>query len=138
MRAPSLASFTDSPPPSLSLPHLLPTPPPPPTSSPLPPPPTSFPLPLPPPRLSPSSEARLQLLYKRSVRSSTDPFKRATYCVVGRCEVADNHSDICSKTEDYMWLKVDGTVASVMRASSSSPSPPPFPLPPFPSPPSFP
>lgn len=111
MRAPSLASFTDSPPPSLS------------------PSPTSFPLP--PPRLSPSSEARLQLLYKRSVRSSTDPFKRATYCVVGRCEVADNHSDICSKTEDYMWLKVGGTVASVILSFiflSLSPSIPLFPL----------
>ena len=63
--------------------------------------------PLPPSqRLSPSSEARLRLLYKRSVRISTDPFKRAVYCLVGRCEVADSHTDVCTKTEDYMWLKV--------------------------------
>ena len=62
--------------------------------------------PPPPPRLSPSSEARLQLLYKRSVRSSTDPYKRAVHCLVGRCEVADCHASVCSKTEDYMWLKV--------------------------------
>lgn len=57
-------------------------------------------------RLSPSSEARLQLNYKRTVRSSTDPFKRAVYCLLARCDVADNHPDVCSKTDDYMWLKL--------------------------------
>jgi nuclear pore complex protein Nup93 len=57
-------------------------------------------------RLSPSSEARLRLLYKRSVQSSTDPYKRAVHCLVGRCEVADSHTDVCTKTEDYMWLKL--------------------------------
>ena len=63
-------------------------------------------LPSPSLRLSPSSEARLRLLYKRSVQSSTDPYKRAVHCLVGRCEVADSHTDVCTKTEDYMWLKV--------------------------------
>ena len=67
--------------------------------------PLTFPL-SPSHRLSPSSEARLRLLYKRSVQNSTDPFKRAVYCLVGRCEVADSHTDVCTKTEDYMWLKV--------------------------------
>ena len=57
-------------------------------------------------RLSHSSEMRLRLLYKRGVRSSSDPYKRAVCCLVGRCEVADSHPDVCSKTEDYMWLKV--------------------------------
>ncbi|CAI8034729.1 Nuclear pore complex protein Nup93 [Geodia barretti] len=57
-------------------------------------------------RLSHSSETRLRLLYKRTVRTSTDPYKRAVYCLVGRCEVADSHPDVCSKTEDYMWFKL--------------------------------
>ena len=57
-------------------------------------------------RLSPSSEARLQLTYKRSIRSSTDPYKRAVYCLLARCDISDNHPDVCVKTEDYMWLKV--------------------------------
>ena len=61
---------------------------------------------LPPSRLSPSSEARLQLGYKRSVRSSSDPFKRAVYCLLARCDVSDNHPQVCLKTDDYMWLKV--------------------------------
>ena len=57
-------------------------------------------------RLSPTSEERLKLQYKGSVRSSHDPYKRAVYCLLARCEVNDNHSEVCVKTDDYMWLKV--------------------------------
>ena len=57
-------------------------------------------------RLPPSSESKLQLLYKRSVRSCSDPFKKAVYCLLARCEIMDNHPEVCVKTEDYMWLKV--------------------------------
>ena len=57
-------------------------------------------------RLSPTSEERLKLQYKGSVRSSNDPYKRAIYCLLARCEVNDNHSEVCVKTDDYMWLKV--------------------------------
>ena len=35
-----------------------------------------------------------------------DPFKRAVYCLLARCDVSDNHADVCVKTDDYMWLKV--------------------------------
>ena len=57
-------------------------------------------------RLSPDAEARVQLEYRRNVRSSTDPFKRAVYCLLGRCDNNENHSQVIAKTEDYMWLKV--------------------------------
>ena len=57
-------------------------------------------------RLSPTSEERLRLQYKGSVRSSNDPYKRAVYCLLARCEVNDNHSVVCDKIDDYMWLKV--------------------------------
>lgn len=57
-------------------------------------------------RLSPSSEAKLQLLYKRNVRTSNDPYKRAVYCMLARCDINENHSNVLIKTEDYMWLKV--------------------------------
>ena len=66
-------------------------------------------------RLPPSSESKLQLLYKRSVRSCSDPFKRAVYCLLARCEVADNHPEVCVKTEDYMWLKVCHTYMVLCR-----------------------
>ena len=57
-------------------------------------------------RLSPSSEAKFQVSYKRQVKSWKDPFKRAVHCVLGHCDVMNNHSDVCVKTDDYMWLKV--------------------------------
>jgi nuclear pore complex protein Nup93 len=57
-------------------------------------------------RLPPNYENKLRLLYKKSVRASTDPYKRAVYCILGRCELNDDHSQVIVKTEDYMWLKL--------------------------------
>ncbi|KAM8947376.1 nuclear pore complex protein Nup93 [Pelodytes ibericus] len=57
-------------------------------------------------RLSPDCENKLRLHYRRAVRSSTDPYKRAVYCIIGRCDIADNHSEVADKTEDYLWLKL--------------------------------
>ena len=58
-------------------------------------------------RLSPSSEERLKLTYKGSVRSNHNPYMRAVYCLLARCDVSDNHPEVCVKTDDYMWLKVN-------------------------------
>ncbi|XP_015276875.1 PREDICTED: nuclear pore complex protein Nup93 [Gekko japonicus] len=67
-------------------------------------------------RLSPATENKVRLHYRRALRNNTDPYKRAVYCIIGRCDVADNHSEVADKTEDYLWLKlnqvcfdVDGT-----------------------------
>ncbi|XP_029464579.1 nuclear pore complex protein Nup93 [Rhinatrema bivittatum] len=57
-------------------------------------------------RLSPATENKLRLHYRRSLRNSTDPYKRAVYCIIGRCEVTDNQSEVADKTEDYLWLKL--------------------------------
>ncbi|KAG8175420.1 hypothetical protein JTE90_021117 [Oedothorax gibbosus] len=56
-------------------------------------------------RLKPNSESYIQLQYRRSVRSSTDPFKRAVYCILG-CVTLDANSEIMDKTEDYLWMKL--------------------------------
>lgn len=57
-------------------------------------------------RLSPTTENKVRLHYRRALRNNTDPYKRAVYCIIGRCDVADNHSEVADKTEDYLWLKV--------------------------------
>ncbi|MEE6499747.1 hypothetical protein FKM82_003573 [Ascaphus truei] len=57
-------------------------------------------------RLSPATENKMRLHYRRALRASTDPYKRAVYCMIGRCDVADNHSELADKTEDYLWLKL--------------------------------
>ena len=58
------------------------------------------------PRLSPASENKLRLHYRRVLRNSADPYKRAVYCLIGKCDVSDNHGEVADKTEDYLWLKV--------------------------------
>ncbi|XP_035209055.1 nuclear pore complex protein Nup93-like isoform X2 [Stegodyphus dumicola] len=56
-------------------------------------------------RLKPNSESQINLQYRRTVRSSTDPFKRATYCVLG-CVHGDSIPEVMDKTDDYLWLKL--------------------------------
>ncbi|XP_039618919.1 nuclear pore complex protein Nup93 isoform X1 [Polypterus senegalus] len=57
-------------------------------------------------RLTPVTENKLRLHYRRALRNSGDPYKRAVYCLIGKCDIADNHSEIADKTEDYLWLKL--------------------------------
>uniref|UniRef100_A0A803TG56 Nuclear pore complex protein Nup93 n=1 Tax=Anolis carolinensis TaxID=28377 RepID=A0A803TG56_ANOCA len=56
-------------------------------------------------RLSPATENKVRLHYRRALRNNTDPYKRAVYCILGRCDVADSHSEVADKIEDYLWLK---------------------------------
>uniref|UniRef100_A0AAQ5X4H3 Nuclear pore complex protein Nup93 n=1 Tax=Amphiprion ocellaris TaxID=80972 RepID=A0AAQ5X4H3_AMPOC len=57
-------------------------------------------------RLSPTSENKLRLHYRRVLRNSADPYKRAVYCLIGKCDISDNHGEVADKTEDYLWLKL--------------------------------
>ncbi|RXG72254.1 Nuclear pore complex protein Nup93, partial [Armadillidium vulgare] len=57
-------------------------------------------------RLSIDLEKKLKLSYKRNAKSITDPFKRTVYCLLCRCDVDDDHSDIIATTDDYLWLKL--------------------------------
>ncbi|MGH0132388.1 UNVERIFIED_CONTAM: hypothetical protein FKN15_049214, partial [Acipenser sinensis] len=57
-------------------------------------------------RLAPTAENKLRLHYRRALRNNTDPYKRAVYCLIGKCDITDNHGEVADKTEDYLWLKV--------------------------------
>jgi len=57
-------------------------------------------------RLPPDTEKKLRLSYKRSVKSFTDSFKRAVYCILSRSDPHEDHTDIISTTDDYVWLKL--------------------------------
>uniref|UniRef100_A0A8C6PYQ8 Nuclear pore complex protein Nup93 n=1 Tax=Nothobranchius furzeri TaxID=105023 RepID=A0A8C6PYQ8_NOTFU len=71
-------------------------------------------------RLSPTSENKLRLHYRRALRNCADPYKRAVYCLIGKCDVSDNHGEVADKTEDYLWLKLN-QVCFDDDGSSSSP-----------------
>jgi len=70
--------------------------------------------------LSPSTASKLMLTYRRLVRSSHDPFKRIVYCIVGGCDPADNHPEVATSIDDYLWLRL--SLISVSSASSDATS----------------
>ena len=57
-------------------------------------------------RLSPHAENVVRINYKRSLRSTTDPYKRAVFCVLAACDPNDEHSEVATSLDDYIWLKV--------------------------------
>ena len=57
-------------------------------------------------RPSSRSESTLKLHYRKHVRSSTDPYKKAAYCVLAPCEPDDLHTEVLSAADDYLWLKL--------------------------------
>lgn len=56
----------------------------------------------------PSSRAEsvVKLQYRRHVRSSTDPYKKAAYCALVPCDPDDLHSEVMSTADDYLWLRL--------------------------------
>ena len=57
-------------------------------------------------RLSGHTENVVRISYRRSIRSTTDPFKRAVYCIVAACDPADEHSEVATSLDDYLWIKL--------------------------------
>lgn len=57
-------------------------------------------------RLSPQTESLVRIQYRRSVRQSSDPFKRAVFCVLAACDPQEEHSEIATSLDDYLWLKL--------------------------------
>ncbi|XP_077993570.1 nuclear pore complex protein Nup93-like [Glandiceps talaboti] len=57
-------------------------------------------------RLPPNTESKVHAHYRRVVKRSNDPYKRAVYCIIGHCDPHDNHSEIADKTDDYLWIKL--------------------------------
>ncbi|GAB6021639.1 Nucleoporin nup93, variant 2 [Chamberlinius hualienensis] len=56
--------------------------------------------------LKPRSENQFRILYKRLGQACTDPFKKAVFCVVGSCDLKEDHPEVVSKIDDYLWLKL--------------------------------
>ncbi|KAH9515701.1 Nucleoporin nup93 [Bulinus truncatus] len=57
-------------------------------------------------KLSPGSDTKIKLQYRRVVKNCSDPYKRAVYCVIGRCDWVDDHTEILDKIDDYLWMKL--------------------------------
>ena len=58
-------------------------------------------------KLSPAAESMVRLQYRRHSRQSADPFKRAVYCVLGATDINDEHPEVVTSLDDYLWLKLN-------------------------------
>ncbi|XP_050670495.1 nuclear pore complex protein Nup93-like [Leptidea sinapis] len=56
--------------------------------------------------LSEKLQTAVNFQYRIQVRNSTDPYKRAVYCVIGCCDVSDEHAEVAKTADDYLWLKL--------------------------------
>ncbi|XP_049869475.1 nuclear pore complex protein Nup93-like [Pectinophora gossypiella] len=56
--------------------------------------------------LSDKLQTAINFQYRIQVRNSTDPYKRAVYCVIGCCDTNDEHSEVAKTADDYLWLKL--------------------------------
>lgn len=55
--------------------------------------------------------------YKKHIRNATDQYKRATYCIVGRCDVNEQHVEVAKTSDDFLWIQLsmirnDGEITS--------------------------
>ncbi|XP_073987086.1 nuclear pore complex protein Nup93-like isoform X1 [Rhodnius prolixus] len=57
-------------------------------------------------RLDVTNEMKVKTEYKRIVGKSPDPYKRLVYCLLGACDVHDDHRAIANTADDYLWLKL--------------------------------
>uniref|UniRef100_A0A5K3F567 Nuclear pore protein n=2 Tax=Mesocestoides corti TaxID=53468 RepID=A0A5K3F567_MESCO len=44
--------------------------------------------------------------YRRVVKTSRDPYKRLVYCLLGRCDLSDAHTNVAQSIDDFLWLRL--------------------------------
>ncbi|KAJ9579367.1 hypothetical protein L9F63_024525, partial [Diploptera punctata] len=57
-------------------------------------------------KLTSRLETLVKFQYRRHIRNTTDPFKRAVYCSIGSCDVNEEHEEVAKAADDYLWIKL--------------------------------
>ncbi|KRY36509.1 putative phospholipid-transporting ATPase IA [Trichinella spiralis] len=60
--------------------------------------------------LSHKDEMKMRLMYQQSVNQSKDEYKRAVFCAMALCDQNNDHSYVCTRFEDWLWMKLRQTV----------------------------
>lgn len=69
-------------------------------------------------RINPKLELQIKMQYKRQIRNASDPFKRAVYCIIGCCDVHEQHAEVVKTSDDFLWIQL-----SMIRSTASPSSP---------------
>lgn len=57
-------------------------------------------------KISSKLDLQIKMQYKRQIRNSTDPYKRAVYCIIGRCDKTEQHAEIAKSSDDFLWIQL--------------------------------
>lgn len=57
-------------------------------------------------KISSKLDLQLKMQYKRQIRNSTDPYKRAVYCIIGRCDKMEQHTEVAKSSDDFLWIQL--------------------------------
>lgn len=57
-------------------------------------------------RIDQRLEMQLKMLYKRQIRNASDPYKRAVYCIIGCCDVHEQHPEVVKTSDDFLWIQL--------------------------------
>ncbi|XP_037938860.1 nuclear pore complex protein Nup93-1-like [Teleopsis dalmanni] len=60
-------------------------------------------------------EGQLKLHYCNKIKNSTDPYKKAVYCIIAGCDVNEQHSEVAKTTDDFLWIQL-----SILRSDVSA------------------
>ncbi|XP_055389893.1 nuclear pore complex protein Nup93-1 [Condylostylus longicornis] len=65
-------------------------------------------------KLNSKLENQLKLLYCNKIKNSTDPYKKAVYCIIAGCDISEQHLEVAKTTDDFLWIQL-----SLLRSESS-------------------
>uniref|UniRef100_A0A1B0FQX9 Nuclear pore protein n=1 Tax=Glossina morsitans morsitans TaxID=37546 RepID=A0A1B0FQX9_GLOMM len=51
-------------------------------------------------------EGQLKLQYFNEIKNSTDPYKKAVYCIGVGCDINDQHVEVVRTTDDFLWMQL--------------------------------
>lgn len=71
-------------------------------------------------RLNSKLETQLKMQYKRQIRNTTDPFKRAVYCIVACCDINEHHPEVAKTSDDFLWIQLSLIRGDFSQTTSSN------------------
>lgn len=57
-------------------------------------------------RIDQQLELMIRNTYKNSIQNSTDAYQRAVYCILGSCDIKDQHPEVAKTSDDFLWIQL--------------------------------
>lgn len=66
-------------------------------------------------KINPKLELQIKMHYRRQVRNATDSYKRVVYCIIGCCDILEQHPEVAKTSDDFLWIQL-----SLIRPAASA------------------